>query len=127
MQIRLGDNEITLREDSFVSMPVCWFFDERLAGGDSQRLVRLWWRYDYFCFLALQKDSKADLSKVFYPSQEALCELFGMSKKSQTKVSEFLKKMEDCGYIERIKGGYVDSSGNVKPRHYIKVINRSKK
>lgn len=127
MQIRLDDNEITLKEDSFVSIPTHWLFDERLIPADLLKLAKLWWRYDYFCFLALSKNKDADLSKVFYPSQESLCDLFGMSKKSQPKVSEFLKRMEEYGYIERIKSGYVTLSGHAKPRHYIKVINRSKK
>lgn len=121
MQIRLDGNEITLKENSFVSIPVCWLFDERLSGGDLQRLVRLWWRYDYFCHIARKKDKLADLSKVFYPSQQTLCELLGFGEKSRTKVTDFLKKMEEYGYIERIKSGFVDSNGHVKPRHYITV------
>ncbi|HBT0444869.1 TPA: hypothetical protein MA058_003525 [Klebsiella pneumoniae] len=123
MQVRLGDNEISLKDGSFVSVPVQWLFDERLIPTDLHKLIKLWWRYDYFCYLALQKDKDADLTKVFFPSQEALCELFGMSKKSQPKISEFLKRMEEYGYIQRIKSGFVDQSGHAKPRHYI-VVNR---
>lgn len=123
MKIRLDDNEITIKENSFVSIPVYWVFDKRLSGGDLQRLIRLWWRYDYFCHLAKKKDKLADLTRVFYPSQQTLCELLGFGEKSRTKVTEFLKRMEEYGYIQRIKSGFVDQSGHAKPRHYI-VINR---
>ena len=116
MEISIDGNTVKIREGSYLSIPTEWLFDSRLNPQDLQRLMKLWWRFDYFKSLNPEGGDK-----VFYPSQKSLCSLFGLSEKSQPKVSEFLKRMEDIGYITRIKSGFRDSSGNAKPRHYIVV------
>lgn len=118
MEIDIGGNVVTIREGSYLNVPTVWLFDDRLSPQDLQRLMKLWWRYDYFRNLNPEGGDK-----VFFPSQQSLCQLFGLSEKSRPKVAEFLKKMEDLGYIRRIKSGFRDASGNAKPRHYI-IVNR---
>lgn len=118
MEIQIGDNVVNLRDGAYLTVPTQWLFDDRLSPQDLQRLMRLWWRYDYFKSL-----NPGGGDEVFFPSQKSLCHLFGLSEKSQPKVSEFLKKVEDLGYITRIKSGFRDASGNAKPRHYI-IVNR---
>lgn len=118
VEIKLGESTVSVREGSYLTVPTSWVFDSRLTPLDLQRLMKLWWRYDYF--KSINKDAG---DYVFFPSQKSLCQLFGLSEKLQPKVSEFLKKMEDFGYITRIKSGFVDSSGNAKPRHFI-IMNR---
>ncbi len=118
MEIKIGDNTVKIRDGSYVTIPTQWLFDDRLSPQDLQRLIKLWWRYDYF--KSLSPDGG---DEVFYPSQKSLCHLFGLSEKSQPKVSEFLTKMESFGYIRRIRSGFQDSHGNAKPRHYI-IVNR---
>lgn len=118
MEVTIGDSKVRISERSYLAVPTRWVFDDRLSAQDLQRLMKLWWRYDYF------KNLNPDGGeKVFFPSQRALCQLFGLSEKSQPKVSEFLKRMEELGYITRIKTGFVDSAGNAKPRHFI-IVNR---
>lgn len=116
MEIKLGENVVKVRKGSYLTVPTTWVFDDRLSPQDLQRLIKLWWRYDYFRNLNPDKGDE-----VFFPSQKALCQLFGLSEKSQPKVSEFLRRMEDLGYIERIRSGFVDAIGNAKPRHFIVV------
>ncbi|ALM02482.1 hypothetical protein KP12_154 [Klebsiella phage KP12] len=118
MEIKIGDNTVNIRDGAYVTIPTQWLFDDRLSPQDLQRLIKLWWRYDYF--KSLNPDGG---DEVFYPSQKSLCHLFGLSEKSQPKVSEFLTKMESLGYIRRIRSGFQDSNGNAKPRHYI-IVNR---
>ncbi|AUE23375.1 hypothetical protein Ro1_00149 [Raoultella phage Ro1] len=118
MEIKIGEHSVKVRDGSYVTIPTMWLFDENLSPQDLQRLVKLWWRYDYFRNLNPEGGEE-----VFFPSQKSLCHLFGLSEKSQPKVSEFLSKMEKLGYIRRVRSGFKDSSGNAKPRHYI-IVNR---
>lgn len=118
MEITIGDSKVQIRKGSYLNIPASWIFDDRLSPQDLQRLIKLWWRYDYF------KNLNPDAGEeVFFPSQKTLCQLFGLSEKSQPKVSEFLTRMESLGYIRRIRSGFKDSLGNAKPRHYI-IVNR---
>jgi hypothetical protein len=121
VEIRLGESTVQIRKGAYLTVPTEWVFDERLSPQDLQRLMKLWWRYDYFKSL-----NPSAGEEVFFPSQKSLCQLFGLSEKSQPKVSEFLKRMEDLGYIKRIRSGFVDTSGNAKPRHFI-IVNRGDK
>lgn len=118
MEIKIGDSKVQIRKGSYLNIPASWIFDDRLSPQDLQRLIKLWWRYDYF------KNLNPDAGEeVFFPSQKTLCQLFGLSEKSQPKVSEFLTRMESLGYIRRIRSGFQDSSGNAKPRHFI-IVNK---
>ena len=125
MKTILNNNVINIDEKSFLRIPAQWLFDPRLEISDFYRLCRLWWRYEFFASMALKDNPDADLTKVFYPSQEKLCELLGFSVSSRPNCSKFLKAMEDCGYITRIKGGYRNSEGQPRPRHYITVVNQT--
>ena len=117
MDIKIGDEIVTVPDDSFVMVPVKWLFDEEVSAADMHRLARLMWRYEYFQNVSKRQDK----SKVYFPSQQSLCDLFGMSKKSQPKVSEFLTRMEKIGYVTRIRSGFTDANGNIRPRHFISV------
>lgn len=125
MKTILNNNVINIDEKSFLRIPAQWLFDPRLEISDFYRLCRLWWRYEFFANMALNDNPDADLSRVFYPSQEKLCELLGFKATSQSACSKYLKAMEDCGYITRIKSGYRNSEGQPRPRHYITVINQT--
>lgn len=125
MKTILNNNLINISDESYLRIPAQWLFDPRLEIHDFYRLCRLWWRYEFFANTALREDPSADLSRVFYPSQEKLCELLGYSISSRPNCSKFLKAMEECGYITRVRSGTVNQNGEVKPRHYITVVNKT--
>lgn len=125
MNIVLDNKLVTIEDDNFLWIPTHWVFDSRLEMHDLTRLCRLWWRYAFFADLALKEDENADLSRVFYPTQEKLCELLGFSVSSRTKCGIFLKSMEIFGYIKREKSSIKLLDGNVVPRHYITVVNKA--
>ncbi len=105
MEIKIGDNTVNIRDGSYVTIPTQWLFDDRLSPQDLQRLIKLWWRYDYF--KSLNPDGG---DEVFFHPQN-LCVIFWVEEKSQPKVSEFLTKIESLGYIRRIRSGFQDSKG----------------
>lgn len=125
MKIILDNNIVNISDQSYLRIPTQWLFDPRLEIQDFYRLCRLWWRYEFFANMALKEDPNADLSRVFYPSQEKLCGLLGFSATSQSSCSKYLKAMEGCGYITRVRSGITNQNGEVKPRHYITVVNKA--
>jgi hypothetical protein len=63
-----------------------------------------------------------DIERVFWESQERLAELLGFSIRSRSKVSEFLARMEEVGYIKQIRTKrFID--GKTKAKNYIVVNN----
>lgn len=114
----VGGFHVNPKAGSYIAVPTEWVFDERLSPSDLQRLIRLLWRYEYFKSL-----NPLGGELVFFPSQQSLCGLLGWNENSRTKVSEFLSRMESFGYVRRVRSGFQDSDGNVKPRNYI-IVNR---
>lgn len=108
--------EFVVPEGSFVAFPTQWIFE--LSGEDLKRLMLLHFRFKYFADQAFA--SGEDVRHCYYESQKTLCDLFGMSETSRSKVSKFLKKMEEAGYVS-IKREKVMLFGSLKPRHYIVV------
>lgn len=108
--------EFVVPDNSFVAFPTRWAFE--LPGEDVKRLMLLHFRFKYFADQALEEG--ADVRRCYYESQHTLCSLFGMSESSRSKVSKFLKKMEEGGYVS-ITREKVMLYGSLKPRHYLVV------
>lgn len=111
--------EFVVPEGSFISFPARWAFD--LSGDDLKRMTLLHFRFKYFADQAFNEGR--DVRRCYYESQQCLCDLFGMAESSRSKVSKFLKKMEEAGYVSIIREK-VMLYGSLKPRHYI-VVNDS--
>lgn len=101
----------------FTVVPLEWINNEELTPQDLARLLKLWTRYDYHA-----SQTKGSLVRCMYASQETLCPVLGFSEKSRTKLSAFLVKMENMGYVVRIKTGVVRGS-DILPRTYTVVLN----
>lgn len=108
--------DFVVPDGSFVSLPTQWGFD--LPGEDLKRMFLLHFRFKYFAGQAFE--SGEDVRRCYYESQETLCGLFGMSETSRSKVSKFLKRMEEAGYVSILREK-VMLYGSMKPRHYIVV------
>ncbi|QYC52496.1 hypothetical protein [Salmonella phage SSBI34] len=112
MIFQFGNSSVEISEDSFMQIPTHWVMN--LSGDDLKRACLLRWRFTFFADTGLFPDA----SLCFYESQQSLCDLFGMSKSSRTKVSACLKRLEAAGVIF-IRRGKSRESGELKPRHYI--------
>ncbi|WP_133670636.1 hypothetical protein [Burkholderia pseudomallei] len=120
MKVVVKGNVVDIPEDSSIFIPTKWMFE--LSGEDFRRLCILRWRYTFFVEKALKENPDADLSRVFYESQQSLCELLGYSSRSRSKVSELLSRFEEKGFITVIREQrYIEGLGP-RPIHYITVV-----
>lgn len=106
----------------FSVVPVEWMTDKKISVADLGRLMLLQQRYTFFiqCHVAEGKDY--DIERVFWESQERLAELLGFSIRSRSKVSEFLARVEDAGYIRQIRTKQF-IEGKTRAKNYIVVNN----
>lgn len=104
--------------EGFITVPVEWMFN--LTGEEMRRMCILRWRYTFFADMARKADPDADVTRVFWESQQALCQLLGFAKTSRTKCGLFLKKMEEKGLLTIIREEVVVGA-RLMPRHYISV------
>jgi hypothetical protein len=103
-------------EGAFIQFPMQWVMD--MKGDDVKKMVILHWRFGFFARKAVKEGIPVE--KCYYESQGKLAALFGMSVNSRTKVGQFLKRMEEMGYISTHKEDTV-YEGKVKSRLYIVV------
>jgi len=107
---------ISIPEGSFTQFPMQWVV--RMRTDDVKKMIILHWRYGFFARKAVRNGDPLD--RCYYESQAKLAELFGMSVNSRTKVGQFLKRMEEMGYISTIKEN-IGTGEKVKTRLYITV------
>ena len=123
MEIELQKHKINIEAKSFVMMSHAWLFDEKLAPIDVMRLGRLYWRYDFFRDNAIKSGIKHPATNCMYDTQENYAELLDLHK---SKIPALFKKLEDCGYLVRIKSGKQvckDGVFEMLPRDYVIVLN----
>ncbi len=127
MEITLHEKQV--RIDNFSLVPNNWIWDEELTDGDKIKLMKLYWRYDFFRSVAyktadLNNKPKVKATNYMYETQEAYADLL---KIPRSKVSSLFKRLEDLGHIVRIKGGtqkIIDGVLENIPRDYVIVFNK---
>lgn len=127
MKITLQGNEVNVKEDSFVILPHEWLWDDNLTIADTTRLARLYYRFDFFRNIAIERGISHPATNCMYLTQDAYAELLDLSR---SKVSLFFKKLENLGYIARIKSGKTiqrDGVFETVPKDYLVVLNKASK
>ncbi|MCP4987804.1 MAG: hypothetical protein GY928_17640 [Colwellia sp.] len=127
MEIELQGNEIKLSPTSYNMIPDEWLWDSGLSLADTTRLARLYWRYDFFRSVAKDQKKRVMATNYMYLTQDAYSELLELSR---TKIPAFFKRLEEAGYIVRVKAGkqvYTDNGLEMVPRDYLVVLNKSHK
>lgn len=104
---------VEIKEGDFLSIPSSWIF--LLKGEDLKRACLLRWRFTYFASVSPEGSDK---SLCFFQSQSSLCQLFGMSEASRTKVGKCIGRLKDAGAL-LVREGKVMVDGRIKPRHYL--------
>lgn len=106
----------------FSVVPTAWMTEKKITMADLGRLMMLQQRYTFFIQCHVASGESYDIERVFWESQERLAELLGFSIRSRSKVSEFLARMEEVGYIKQIRTKQF-INGKTKAKNYIVVNN----
>lgn len=128
MEIKIQDKSVQIKKEAFTMQSDQWLWDDRLTDGEKIKLMKIYWRYDFFRSKAKEKaletrSVKIPATNYLYMTQEGYADLL---KVPRNKVSTLFKKLEDCSYLVRVKGGTTKTVNGVLeniPRDYVVVLN----
>ena len=130
MEIEIQDRKVGIKPTAFTMQSDQWLWDDRLTDGEKIKLMKLYWRYDFFRSKAKKKALSTNTIKVpatnyLYMTQDGYADLL---KVPRNKVSALFKKLEECNYLVRVKSGTQKVVNGVLenvPRDYVVILNQA--
>lgn len=129
-EVTLPKNDLPrVRMGSFTMQSDQWLFDSRITDGEKIKLMKLYWKYDFYRSLSYKEIEKGGVKKkatrYMYCTQKSYADFLGIPR---NKVSSLFNRFEDLGLIVRIKSGKVievEGENLNIPADYLVVLNPS--